>query len=162
MKLAGAFLLFLALSTAGFGQEIFVARAIPALTTGETVWRVEAARHGLVVRLVLPGKQFVVHISNAESQALRVKIAGLRLSRADITALHAQNVKKNGEVLLRPFDGVTYQFTIRAGELIEIPNPAFELDHHPDREETARLREVLELLPELTRVAKKERVEQKK
>ncbi len=156
MKLAGAFLLFLALSAAGFGKDLFVARAIPALTTGETVWRVEEARHGMVVRLTQPGKQFTAHLTHAGSRVLRAKIAGLRLSPADIAALHARDVQKGGMLLLRPFDGVTYRFTISGGALIEVPNPSCDLEHHAELGETARLREVMDLLPELTRIAKKE------
>lgn len=157
MKLAGAFLLFLALSAAGFGKDLFVARAIPALTTGETVWRVEKARHGMVVRLTQPGRRFTAHLTPAESQALRAKIAGLRLCPEDIATLRARVVQKDGWVTLRPFDGVTYKFTISGGALIEVPNPSYDLEHHAELGETARLREVMDLLPELTRIAKKEK-----
>lgn len=162
MKLAGALLLFLALSAAGFGQEVFVARAISALTKGETVWQVEKARHGLVVRLTQLEKRFSAHLATAESQALRSKIAELRLASADVTALRAREVRKDGVVVLPPFDGVTYHFTIRGGELIEIHNPSFDLEYQPDREETARLRAVMDLLSELARFAKKDRVKPKK
>lgn len=156
MKLVGTVLIFLALSVSGLGKEIFVARAISALTKGETVWRVEEARHGLMVRLTHLGTQSTAHLTHAQSQALRARIAGLRLSRADITGLRAREVYKDGVVLLRPFDGVAYRFAIRGGELIRISNPSFDLEHHPDLAEAVRLREVMELLPELARIAGKE------
>lgn len=161
MKLGRVFLLFLALSAAGLGKEIFEARAIPALATGETVWRVESARHGLVVRLTHLGKRFTAHLPHAESQVLRVKIAGLRLSPADMAALHAREVHKDGLWVLRPFDGVTYRFKIR-GEEILAPNPSHDFKYHAPLEETARLGEVMDMLPELTRIASKERAEQRK
>lgn len=156
MKLVGAFFLFFGLVAAGFGKDLFVARAIPALTTGETVWRVEEARHGMVVRLTQPGRRFTAHLTPAEPQALRAKIAGLRLSPADIATLHARDVQREGLLLLRPLDGVTYRFTISGGALIEVPNPSYDLEHHAELGETARLREVMDVLPELTRIAKKE------
>ncbi len=161
MKLVRACMFFLALCASGYGKEIFVARAIPALTTGETVWRVEEARYGLVVRLTQPGKQFSAHLTNAESRPLRATISGLRLSRADIVALRTREVRKDGVVLLPPFDGVMYEFAISGRELINIPNPSFDLEHQSNRDETARLRAVMELLPELTRIAKKERFVEK-
>lgn len=59
-------------------------------------------------------------------------------------------------MLLRPFDGATYYFTMSDGAELMIANPDFDLEQHPNLLETTRLRAVLELLDQIMHTAKKE------
>lgn len=156
MKTIRALLLLLAVGSVGFGKDIFVAQGKFTLTQRECVWRVEETRQGLRVRFGAPKMAASSEIAGPEAQALRAKIAGLRLSPADIAALHAREYTRNGEIILRPFDGILYKFAIGGGELIVVPNPSYDLEHHAELAETVRLREVIDLLRELERIAKKE------
>ena len=62
----------------------------------------------------------------------------------------------NGTILLRPFDGAVYYFTMPGGASLMIDNPQFDLERQSALPETTRLREVMDLLEQLMRIAKKE------
>jgi hypothetical protein len=158
MKFGFATLVVLALSAPAIAKELFAARCVPALTKGEISWRVEESRRGVQVMYSDPKKKFSAEFRGTDADALRAKIARLQLSRADTELLRSREVStSDGRVLLRPFDGVTYYFTFPRRDVILIDNPSFDLEHHAHLEETARLREVLDVLEDLTRLAKKEK-----
>jgi hypothetical protein len=151
-------LLILALNVPAVAKELFAARCVPALTKGEFACRIEESRCGLLVRYSDPKKKFSSEIRGVEASALRVKIGALRLSKADVESLRSREIRTaDGRILLRPFDGVTYHFVMPSSGVILIDNPAFDLEHQPSLEEAVRLREVLELLERLTRIAKSEK-----
>jgi hypothetical protein len=158
MKLGFAVLVVFILSTQAVAKEIFAARCVPTLTKSEFVWRVEESRRGIQVRYSDPKKKFSAELRGAAADALRAKIAHLQFSRTDVELLRVREIiTADGQILLRPFDGVVYSFTMPGREVISIDNPSFDLEHHPSLPETARLREALDFLEQLTRIAKKEK-----
>jgi hypothetical protein len=158
MRFAFLALIILAPNVPAVAKELFAARCVPALTKGEFAWRVEESRRGVLVRYSDPKKKFSSEIGGVEASALRAKIGAVRLSKADVESLRSRESRAaDGQILLRPFDGVTYHFVMPSGSVILIDNPAFDLEHQPGLEEAVRLREVLELLEWLTRIAKNEK-----
>ena len=157
MKFVFVALIAVAFCARSTAKDLFAARCVPALTKGAFTWRIEESRRGVLVRYSDPKKKFSTEVVGADADVLRAKIAALRLSSADIAVLRSREVRSpDGKILLRPFDGVTYHFTMPAGIVI-IDNPTFDLEHHPTLEETIRLREFLDFLEHLRRIAKKEK-----
>lgn len=153
------------ISTSVRADVLFSAKAVPALKKGSFVWQVEETRRGIEVWHANPRKRFTNVIDGTEADHLRTKISGIRLSHEDVEFLRTREVRKNGEedtILLRPFDGVHYYFSILGSDgirMIEVSNPAFDLEQHPSLEQTARLREVMDFIEELTRIAKKDKID---
>lgn len=165
MKFALTALLTALISALACAKELFSARCEPALTKGAFSWRVEETKRGLAVRYSHSKRKFAAEIAGADADALRAKIAALRISQRDVEFLRAREVripatkKEEEQIVLRPFDGVTYHFSYQTSDgvrMVTIDNPAFDFEHHASLEETVRLREALALLDYLSRVAKKE------
>jgi len=157
MKIAVAALVALSVVALASAKDLFAARCVPALTKKEFTWRVEETPRGVIVRYSDPRERFSTEVTATDAASLRTKIAGLRLSQADLDFLRSREVKlPDGRILLRPFDGVVYHFTMPSGASLMIDNPAFDLERQPSFEETARLRDVMDFIEQLTRIAKKE------
>jgi len=166
MKFALAVLATVLVFAPAYAAELFSARCVPALSKGEISWRVEVTTSGLAVRYSDPKKKFAAEIAGAGADALRAKIAKLQLSQRDIEFLRSREdrvpgaKKEEEQIVLRPFDGVTYHFSFPASagvRVVTVDNPSFDLEHHGSFEETKLLREVLALLDDIARIAKKEK-----
>jgi hypothetical protein len=156
MKVAVSILVAFSLVALASAKDLFAARCVPWLTKKESTWRVEETRRGVLVRYADPRQKYSAEVTAADAASLRAKIASLRLSQADIDFLRSREIKlPDGRILLRPFDGVVYHFSMPLGASLMIDNPGFDLERQPSLAATARLREVLDLLDELTRIAKK-------
>ena len=104
-------------------------------------------------------------VTGAEADVLRKKVASLQLGQADIDSLRSlpavRQRDRNGQevAILRPFDGVTYQFTVCGPGGIRrfsIVNPLFDVEYHPQLKECIRLKEALAFIEFLERLAKGE------
>jgi hypothetical protein len=79
--------------------------------------------------------------------------------RALSVSLPAQK-KDDEEIILRPFDGVTYHFVFPSPtgpQKVQIDNPRFDLEHHYHVAQCGRLKEVLAFLDVIERRAKDEK-----
>ena len=145
-------------------EELFSARCESSLTKSSASWRLTETKGSLTVEYSdAKKKNFSVVASSKEAEVLRSKVASLQLVQADIDFLRSQSVthpakkKEDETVIFRPFDGVTYYFSIRTSAGVRsfwIDNPDFDLEYHAKLKETALLKEVLTFLEFLERRAK--------
>jgi hypothetical protein len=162
MRIAFLTLIALLLSRPAIAKELFAARCEPALTKASFTWEVEERGSELTVRYREPRptpfarwfsatKTFSATVTGSSADELRSKIVRLPLPLPS-----PPEVSSDGTIGLRPFDGVTYHFKIATGAECVIDNPSFDLERFPGLERTARLREVMDFLERLKRIAKKE------
>jgi hypothetical protein len=152
-------------------EELFAARCVLPLINRAYSWRVTDERNGLAVEYYnAKGEKFTSLVVGDDAEQLQEQIAAVRLTQADVEFLESQPVTRlegGKEVkVLRPFDGVIYEFSIYnvviAGDLrianpmhdVKIANPAFDLEYHPELKESERLKDVLTLLTAIEQQAK--------
>ena len=166
MKLVALTLLGLLTLGVVRAEELFSARCVPVLTKSSCLWRIADAKDGLAVEYSdAKGKKSAAIVTGSEAERLRVQVASLQLAQSDVDLLRSLVVtrpakqKEEETIMLRPFDGVTYQFSILGSDGVRsfwIDNPAFDLEYHPQLKETIRLKELLTFLEFLERRAKGE------
>jgi hypothetical protein len=166
MKTLVLLLLAVAVTAAkGHAQEILSARCESALTGyAYPEWRLAETKKGLSVEYSdAKKKKHSMVLAGADADRLRGQVASLRFTQADADMLRALSVslpakkKEEEQIVLRPFDGVTYHFVFSSptgSQKVWIDNPAFDLEHHYHVAQCVRLKEVLTFLDVIERRAK--------
>jgi len=135
--------------------EVFSSHCTSALSGHSVTVRALADGDQLHIEETGPRRTHRVRVAGRRAAELREKIAALELSPKDIDTMASQEIRvrgANGEdlVVLAPFDGVSYRFTIRGTRLVTVHNPASDPHFMSPPAEAARLRAVLELVDELS------------
>ncbi|MEZ5277622.1 MAG: hypothetical protein R3F07_14680 [Opitutaceae bacterium] len=147
-------------------SEIYSARCESALT-GSTLakWQIAETKKGLTVVFSEGQRKWSTDLAGEEASAFRELVEELSFTQTDSDILRSLSVTLPGEkkedelVILRPFDGVTYYFTVivpGSSRDVWIDNPSFDLDYHQHLEQCDRLKQMLQFLDIIERRAKNE------
>ena len=131
--------------------------------------RITERKDRWVIEESAPLKTSRASISVSAAAVLRARVNALRISQGDIESLAAQRFAArgpNGEelVILAPFDGVYYRFTIRSAagvRSIAVSNPESNLHFEGHSEEAERLRELMRFFRDMSRIARGEKAANK-
>jgi hypothetical protein len=142
-------------SVSSSAVELFSSHCTSALTGQVVVLRVLATGDQLIIDERFPRRNYRVSVAGPDAADIRQKIATLELTPSDIETMASQDMRvrsQNGNdaVVLAPFDGVSYRFTIRGSQLVTVHNPASDPHFKSPPVEAVRLKAVLDLVEELS------------